>query len=138
MNMTVKVYEEGLPMREVAEGYKMAYHIEDKVSGVVDTAGNFKMTFPLNGHRARNLAEEIYRERTTAVWELGKAVIIPVRILNGLPGFDSRFYSAFEALIDLDIHVVTMTVVVHDESYGHHVILSVPSVHGGERTVDVL
>lgn len=129
MNEQIKVYPNNsreIIGVEIADGYMEAYNVAISRRGVVKVStGVFKVTFPLNGHRARNLAEAVTGERTTAVWEIGKAMIVPLKDLQDLPGFDLYYIKALDALEEIGIFVVTIQVVIVDPTYGVHITVGV-------------
>lgn len=102
-------------MMLVAEGFTREWTKERE--GVRDEAGNFYPTVPLNGWRARSLAENVLGVRSAGEWYLGRAVVVSARILKALPGFDRRN----QDIVDGFEGNVMIQVVVDDPSYGLHI-----------------
>jgi hypothetical protein len=122
----IKVYESSIRQAygiKVAEGYKEAWNYDTKRKGVMDSAGNFHYTLPLNGWRERNLAEAVSGERDGNMWrEPGKTMLVSIHHLLELPGFDQFYYDTLTDLYYV-AKVVRIEVVVVDPSYGSHIIV---------------
>jgi hypothetical protein len=105
------------------EGFAPAYDHDRQLKGVIHPNGDFKMTFPLNGHRARNLAEEVLGERDASLWTIGKCMVVSVDVLKELPGFDQKYYDMFDSMKALGAIITVVRVVEIDPGYGCHIIL---------------
>ncbi len=85
--------------------------------GVEDQQGNFFPTVPLNGWRARNLAEQVLGKRSEGEWYIDRAMVVDAEILKKLPGFDSKN----QAIVDSFEGQVMIHVVIDEPSYGKHI-----------------
>jgi hypothetical protein len=129
VNMTeqttgIKVYDKAQREaygQKVAEGWNVAWNFDTKRKGAVDKEGNFYHTLPLNGWRERNLAEEVTGERDGSIWrEPGKTMIVDLKTLQELPGFD-QFYYDFLADLAFASKVARIEVIEVDPGYGSHI-----------------
>ena len=109
-----------------AEGFVPAYDHDRQIKGVIKEAtGEFKMTFPLNGHRSRNLTELLFEgKRDASLLHLGYTNVISVRELRALPGFDQKYYDILGTMIDLGAHFTIFEVVEKDTDYGWSIVLT--------------
>jgi hypothetical protein len=124
--MTIKLIEnnpKALYGYAVVAGYTQAFNEDTKTMGVVQNGdkSKFLQTLPLNGHRARNLAEEVFGNRSAGEWSIGRIVVVPVQNLMELPAFDGRSIDHIKKFKDLQ--VVTIEVVMVDPSYGVHIAI---------------
>lgn len=98
-----------------ADGFTRAYDGEQV--GVVNEHGEFFKTVPLNGWRARNLAEEMFGRREAAEMYIGRTFITLAKVLQELPGWDGRN----QAIVNSFEGAVYVHVVVYDPGYGHYI-----------------
>lgn len=103
---------------QYADNILHAYNNETKKSGVVSSiTGEFFPTVPLNGWRARNLAEEVFGKREAGELHLGRAFMTTAAVIQGLPDFDG----GNQAIVNSYQGVVIVEVVIYDPGYGVHI-----------------
>lgn len=135
MNME-EMKQFGWEVKEGYEHYEMTVIEVNERKGVKALQGmnaNWELesiaVVPLNGYRARNLAEQILGERDAGLWTLGTAKLVRAEDLLNLPDWDGRN----EDYLKTFTGVVSIEVIAVDPGYGKYIRVEQNATAGSVR-----